>query len=134
MPQFKVLHIIEIDESDNKTDHQLFVLYDINDGRYYYFGTRNRDFEKSMKHAVYSGNYAYENFEQFVGFLDYIMEKMDVKTTELYDIYIDESEYEDLNYYDIRKKCNDSNILGAYDRMKPNSKIFKQNLKMLVSA
>jgi hypothetical protein len=56
------------------------------------------------------------------------------KTTELYDIFIDENEYNELSYFDIKQKCKNLNLLSAYDKV---SKLVKnkllKTLQMLVN-
>ena len=102
MPAFKVLYIEEFDRNDTipgNTDHRIAVLYDESSERFYYYGTRNRESNKKQKYIEYSGSYSYEAFHNFDAFLKYILDgNKSLITTELYDIYIDENEYDWLSF------------------------------------
>lgn len=132
MPCFKVLHIIELNE-DNKKDMQMYILWDIEEQKFFYYGTRNNDSDL-IQYNEYSGNYDNYQINNFVSFLDYIMDPKSDKTTELYDIFIDENEYNELSYFDIKQKCKNLNLLSAYDKV---SKLVKnkllKTLQMLVN-
>uniref|UniRef100_A0A6C0I1Z6 Uncharacterized protein n=1 Tax=viral metagenome TaxID=1070528 RepID=A0A6C0I1Z6_9ZZZZ len=123
MPCFKVLHIIELNE-DNKKDMQMYILWDIEEQKFFYYGTRNNECDL-IQYNEYSGNYDNYQINNFVSFLDYIMDPKSDKTTELYDIFIDENEYNELSYFDIKQKCKNLNLLSAYDKV---SKLVKNKL------
>jgi hypothetical protein len=135
MPHFKVLYIGENYDKTSKTDHRMFVLYDPNEGHYYYYGTRNREYsnENDTKYVEYSGSYSYDQLESLLSFLNYLTdEHVSLVTTELYHIFIHERDYNHLSFSNIYERCNNGSLLSAYD-MQPNSDGYLEKLlNMLV--
>jgi hypothetical protein len=118
MPVFNVFYITEHITIDNPgTDNQIIILYDENDGNFYYYGTRNR--KNESKYIYFSGTYHYTKLSDLVQFIDILVDGfMSSITTELHQIFIDTAEYDLLNFNVLRAKLIKATELAAYDKKK----------------
>lgn len=138
MPAFKVLYIREFESSDadeslKKTDHNIFILYDENEGNFYYYGTRARKTDTKQKYIEYSGSYSYDAYDNFRDFLKYLLDNNCLITNELYHIHINKNEYVNLSFSKIKNKLFKGALLSAYDLMPNNDNYLDTLLKMLIT-
>ena len=115
MTQFTVLYFKEhVCENIKKIDNQIIILYDEEDGNYYYYGTRNREGE--TKYINYSGKYHYTQLYQFTHFLYILLDAFSpLITTELHQIKLSYLEYNKLDFHYLKEKLKMSTELAAYD-------------------
>lgn len=133
MPLFNIFYITEhVKNAIPGTDNQIIILYDEDDGNYYYYGTRNR--ENQEKYILFSGKYHYTKLNEFVQFIDILVDGFISRlTTELHQIYIDSSQYNRLNFNVLKSRLNTSNELAAYDKMKESYDSMYNYLETLVT-
>jgi hypothetical protein len=133
MPVFNIFYITEHVKNDIPgTDNKFIILYDEVDGNYYYYGTRNR--ENQHKYIQYSGKYHYTKLNDFVQFIDILVDGfLSRLTTEIHQIYIDENEYDRLNFNVLTSKLNTSTLLAAYDQKIESYNNFYNYLQTLVT-
>jgi len=120
MPKYNVLHLIEYD--DNKSDNRLIIVYDSNEDKYYYYGTRSRSI--GVKNALvdgyiqYSGAYPKCDLDVLISFLKYASDNFDnTFTSEMHYIDISEDEVDDLNFQKLLSKLSRKTELFAYDKL-----------------
>jgi hypothetical protein len=118
MPLFNIFYITEyVGGSFSETDNKIIILYDESDGNYYYYGTRNH--KNQNKYIMFSGKYYYTKLNEFVQFLEFLMDGfISHLTIELHQIYIDTYQYDILNYNVLKSKLSTSTELSAYDKKK----------------
>ena len=133
MPLFNVLFIKEFYHDGSDTDQNIFILYDTSDNNYYYYGTRARDSDPKNKFINYSGKYSYHLTQNFLNFLNILIEDCSKITTELYQVEIDEHEYDSLDFTYLKRKCNIYNMLAAYDDQHDVSKKIREAVNLLVT-
>jgi hypothetical protein len=139
MPIFKVLYIEEFNsniltDANEESDHHIAILYDESECNFYYYGTRARNTDRRKKYGEYSGYYAYDAFPNFQNFLQYLMDGENALiTNELYEMYIDESEYSTLSFSKIKAKLHKSALLSAYDLQLNTSIYLSKILHMLIT-
>ena len=133
MPVFNIFYIIEHVKNDIPgTDNKFFILYDEDDGNYYYYGTRNR--ENQQKYIQYAGTYHHTKLNEFVQFIDILVDGFRSRLTiELHQIYIDENDYDRLNFNVFKKNLNNSTLLAAYDEKKESYNSVYTYLQTLVT-
>jgi len=128
MPYFKVFYLEEYCNTSSNTDHRIMVLYDPEESHFYYYGTRNRKNSTSNKFNEYSGSYSYDQLFSFIAFLNYVLDgNSSLITSELYEVFIHEREYASLSFTSLYNKCNNGNILSAYDKQ-PNKDGYLEGL------
>ena len=132
MTAFQVLIIKEHVEGDiQRLDNRLCILYDHDEGQYYFYGTRNNDGKTSYND--YSGSYAYYQKKGFCNFLDFLLGKYDeVLTTEVHVLDIQEKDYANLSWEYFLQRLNVNTLLSAYDVKKESRKSINNYLEMLV--
>ena len=135
MPSFTVLLIKEHVQDDIELlDNRIIILYDKNEGLFYYYGTRNR--EDETKYIDYNGIYSYYQGNAFVNFLVYLLGNLnEVLTTELHQIDINKNEYDSLDFNELNEKISITSrktLLSAYDRSNENETTIRNYLDMLV--
>ena len=133
MTQFQVLWIKEhVDEEVHKLDSRVCILYDSSDESFYYYGTRNNEGQKL--YANFKGSYSYNQFNSFITFLNFLMNRFDeVLTIELHSVDIPHYEYNLLTYNSFMNKFNKGSLLSAYDKRKETSDSVSNYLDMLVN-
>ena len=103
-----------IENNSVKTDNQFIVIYDDINGFFYYYGTRNRP--SQTKYILYSGKYHYTRLQEFVQFIDMLVDGFfSLITTEIHQIDISPHEYNMLDFNYLSSKMTESTILTAYD-------------------
>jgi hypothetical protein len=113
-------------------DNRIIVLYDENDGNYYYYGTRNH--ENQTKYIQYSGKFYYTRIYEFVDFIDILFDKFSSKiTTELHQINIKTCEYNNLNFDYLKEKISRKTELVAYDFQTESHNSIYNYLKTLIT-
>jgi hypothetical protein len=133
MPLFNIFHITEhVFGSFSETDNKIIILYDESDGNYYYYGTRNN--KNQNKYIMFSGKYHYTKLNDFVQFLEFLMNGfISHLTTELHQIYIDTYQYDTLNYNILNSKLSTSTELSAYDKKKESYDNIYNYLRTLIT-
>jgi hypothetical protein len=134
---FKVLYLKEHEEliptsvecpgNNEKVDTQIIILYDPEDSNLYYYGKRNY-----LIASEYSGTYARWRISEMADFLDFILGNL-IITSELHDIDIAYSEYNDLSFTTLLKKLGKNTELAAYDRQQLKKKNIYNICKMLIT-
>ena len=132
MREFQVLLIKEhIHNEVHKLDHRICILYDHQEGTFYYYGSRNNNTQNM--YADYSGFYSYEQKSSLVDFLAFLMAEFEeVLTTELHFVGISQHEYTGLSYNKLLSKMGKQTLLAAYDGNKECRQSVSEYLNMLV--
>jgi hypothetical protein len=134
MPKYNVLHVVEY-ESDNinKSDSRLIIVYDTNEDKYYYYGTRSRSI--GVKYALvdnyvqFSG--AYSQLKDLVSLLKFMSDNFKNRfTSEMHFIDISDDELDDLNFEKLLFKLSRKSEIFAYDKLveTPDSIVEKLNI------
>jgi hypothetical protein len=133
MPLFNIFYIKEhVNYDIPGTDNRFIILYDESDGNYYYYGTRNR--ETQQKYIQYSGKYHYTKLNDFVQFIDILVDGfLSYLTIEIHQIYIDSYQYDSLNFGILKSMLNTSTELSAYDKKKESYNTVYSYLQTLVT-
>ncbi len=129
---FKVLSILEhVHANVEKLDNRVCILFDPKEDNFFYYGTRNN--VGQVKYANYSGYYSSFKQQSLVNFLSFIFgNNKEVFTTELHELNILDSEYNELNYTKITNKMSNKTLLAAYDRKSETFMTFSEYLDFLV--
>jgi hypothetical protein len=119
MGRFNIIHFIEhINSFNNKlTDTQIIILYDEDDGYFYYYGTRNRDDVSDSKNYInYEGKFHYTRLSALVDFISFLVDNFHNRiTTEFNQIDISEMHYDMIDYSYLKSKLSSSCELVAYN-------------------
>ena len=129
---FKVLSILEhVHANVEKLDNRVCILFDPKEDNFFYYGTRNNTGQ--VKYANYQGYYSSFKQKSLVNFLSFIFgNNKEVFTTELHELNILDSEYNELNYTKITNKMSNRTLLAAYDRKSETFMTFSEYLDFLV--
>jgi len=142
MPLFNVFYFTEgvanIKERDEdnrpvlEPDNQFIVLYDEQDGNFYYYGTRNR--ENQTSYIDYSGKFHYTRLSEFVQFIEILVDSFTSRiTTELHQIQIDQDEYDILDFEYLKNELTSTTEMAAYDSKKESFNNMYNYLSSLVT-
>jgi len=106
---FRVLLLQELQDIAN-IDNQVIILYDEDEGSFFYYGLRKQT------NIKYKGAYHYSRISNLVDFIKYTFDNFSqVVTHELHSIDISSCEYNSLNVSKLLKKISKSTELVAYD-------------------
>jgi hypothetical protein len=132
MPVFQVLVIKEHVRGDiRQLDNRIVILYDTEEERYYYYGTRNNEGEKVYNN--YGGTYNYSQWKSFSLFLEFLFGKYEeVMTVEMHFLDISETDYKILCWDYFCRRLGSSTLLAAYDLKKASVESVENHLNMLV--
>jgi hypothetical protein len=132
MPAFQVLVIKEHVRGDiRQIDNRVAILYDTEEERYYYYGTRNDDGKKHYN--AYNGTYEYSQWKSFSSFLDFLFGRYDeVMTIESHFFNIPEKDYDILSWDYFNKYLDSRTLVAAYDLKKVSIEVVENCLDMLV--
>lgn len=134
MPAFQVLVIKEHVRGDvRQMDNRLAILYDTEEERYYYYGTRNNEGQNIYKN--YGGTYDYSQWKSFSLFLEFLFGKYEeVMTIEIHVLDIPDTDYKELCWdYFSRRLVGSFNLLAAYDLKKTTVEAIENHLDILVN-
>lgn len=118
MGRFNIIHFIEhIDSFNNKlTDTQTIVLYDEDDGNFYYYGTRNTDNCDSKKYINYEGKFHYTRLSALVDYISFLVDNFHNRiTTEFHQIDISDRYYDRVDYSYLKSKLSVATEVVAYN-------------------
>ena len=118
MGRFNIIHFIEhIDDNDDTlTDTNIIVLYDEDDGNFYYYGTRNTDYCDSKKYINYEGKFHYTRLSALVDFISFLVDNFRNRiTTEFHQIDIHDKHYDMIDYEYLKYKLCTATELVAYN-------------------
>ena len=134
MPKYNVLHLVEYD--DNKTDSRLIIVYDSNEDKFYYYGTRSRSI--GVKYALvdnfvqFSG--AYSELNDLVSLLKYMSDNFQNSfTSEMHFIDISDDELDGLNFEKLLFKLSRKTEIFAYDKLLETEYNINKKLNILKS-
>jgi hypothetical protein len=120
MGRFNIIHFIEhIDDIDDKlTDTNIILLYDEDEGYFYYYGTRNTDYRDSkifQNYINYEGKFHYTRLYALVDFISFLVDNFRNRiTTEFHQINIHNKHYDTIDYSYLKSKLSTSSELVAY--------------------
>lgn len=134
MPKYNVLHLVEYD--NDKSDSRLIIVYDSNEDKYYYYGTRSRSI--GVKYALvdnyvqFSG--AYNELNDLVLLLKFMSDNFENRfTSEMHFIDISDDELNDLNFEKLLFKLSRKTELFAYDKLVESQDSIVDKLNVLKS-
>ena len=132
MSLFQVLVIKEHVRGDiRELDNRIAILYDTEEERYYYYGTRNDNGRK--EYNPYGGTYDYSQWKSFSLFLEFLFGKYEeVMTVESHFLDIPEKDYNILSWEYFTKKLDGKTLVAAYDLKKASVEVIDNCLDMLV--
>lgn len=132
MPYFSVLSINEhVEGNINVLDNKVYIIYDPTDEQYFCYGSRNNGKDK---YVDYSMIYNFGQIESLVYLLYFAMNKFDEKiTVELYSVFIEEDEYDNLEYKWFHRTLDRYFELSAYDKEDMSIDYMSGLLNMLVT-
>jgi hypothetical protein len=133
MPAFQVLVIKEYVRGDvRQMDNKIAILYDAEEERFYYYGTRNNIGETSYDN--YGGTYSYNQWKSFSLFLEFLLGKYEeVVTIETHFLDIPNNHYSILCWDYFFKHLCSKTLLAAYDLKKTSVEDIEKCLDMLVT-
>lgn len=131
--RYQVLYLKEhVDGETEKIDNSLFILYDKDDGIFYYYGLRNAS--KCLNAIPFSGTYHYTRLNTFVDYIFYIFGGLcEVITHELHIVDIKTCEYNILNFKRIQDKIGKNTEISAYDKMFVNKRKINTIISTLIT-
>uniref|UniRef100_A0A6C0HYJ9 Uncharacterized protein n=1 Tax=viral metagenome TaxID=1070528 RepID=A0A6C0HYJ9_9ZZZZ len=133
MPKFNILYLVE-KYNDGKTDNRIIILYDSNEEKYYYYGTRNpvsceKDEDDNDKYIEYSGKYSEHNIISFLKYSnDLFRNTID---TELHSIEIEEDEYDEVTFAKLFKKMNNYTEIFAYENVNETEQSITEKIRLV---
>ena len=132
MPAFQVLVIKEHVRGEvRQLDNRVAILYDSEEERYFYYGTRNDD-GKNLYYP-YGGTYTYSQWKSFSLFLEFLFGKYEeVMTVETHFLDIPENDYKNLCWDYFLKRLSGQTLLAAYDLREVSVESVEKYLDMLV--
>ena len=132
MPSFQVLVIKEHIRGDiRQLDNRIAILYDCEDERFYFYGTRNNPGQN--KYTPYGGTYTYSQWKSFSLFLEFVLGKYEeVLTVETHFLDIHENDYKNLSWDFLSNRLNNNTLLAAYDLKMASLETMENFLDMLV--
>jgi hypothetical protein len=133
MPTFQVLVIKEYVRGDvRQMDNKIAILYDAEEERFYYYGTRNNIGETAYDN--YGGTYSYNQWKSFSLFLEFLLGKYEeVVTIETHFLDIPHNHYSILCWDYFFKHLCSKTLLAAYDLKKTSVEDIEKCLDMLVT-
>jgi len=132
MPAFQVFVIKEHVRGDiRQIDNRIVILYDNEEERYYFYGTRNNFGQNT--YLPYGGTYDYSQWKGFSLFLEFLLGKYEeVLTTETHFLEIPEKDYKILDWDYFFTHLNNKTLLAAYDMKMASVEHIENCLDMLV--
>lgn len=132
MPYFFVLCIKEhVENKPNILDNKVYIIYDPTDEQYFCYGSRNNGNDVYEK---YSMTYNFGQVDSLVYLLFFAMNKFDSKiTVELYSLFIEEDDYDSLDYYWFYNTIDKHFEMSAYDKEDMSIDYMSALLNMLVT-
>ena len=132
MPAFQVLVIKEHVRGDiRELDNRIAILYDSEEEKYYFYGTRNHPGQN--KYTPYGGTYSYSQWKSFSLFLEFVLGKYEeVLTVETHFLDIHENEYKNLSWDFLSNRLCNNTLLAAYDLKMASVETMENYLDMLI--
>jgi hypothetical protein len=132
MPAFQVLVIKEhIRGEIRQLDNRIAILYDSEDDKYYFYGTRNHPGQNT--YTPYGGTYSYSQWKSFSLFLEFVLGKYEeVLTIETHFLDIREKDYDVLCWDYFANNLTNRSLLAAYDMKMVSVETMENYLDMLI--
>ena len=132
MPYFSVLCIKEhVEGNERVLDNKVYIIYDPREEQYFCYGSRNNGRDNYIK---YSMVYNFGQIDSLVYLLFFAMNKFDHPiTVELYSTFIEEDEYDKLDYNWFNTTLDKYFEVSAYDKAEMSIDYMTSLVNMLVT-